>query len=42
MGNLRAKLPTTYWTFLIGAAALAGIPLFSGFFSKDEILITIV
>ncbi|MCU0503237.1 MAG: NADH-quinone oxidoreductase subunit L [Anaerolineae bacterium] len=38
MGNLRAKLPTTYWTYLIGAAALAGIPLFSGFFSKDEIL----
>ncbi len=38
MGNLRAKMPTTYWTYLIGAAALAGIPLFSGFFSKDEIL----
>jgi len=38
MGNLRAKLPITYWTFAIGAAALAGIPLFSGFFSKDEIL----
>ncbi len=38
MGNLRAKLPTTYWTYLIGAAALAGIPLLSGFFSKDEIL----
>jgi len=38
MGNLRAKLPKTYWTYLIGAAALAGIPLFSGFFSKDEIL----
>ena len=38
MGNLRAKMPVTYWTFLIGAAALAGIPLFSGFFSKDEIL----
>ena len=38
MGNLREKLPTTYWTFLIGAAALAGIPLLSGFFSKDEIL----
>jgi NADH-quinone oxidoreductase subunit L len=38
MGNLRAKMPTTYWTFLIGAAALAGIPLLSGFFSKDEIL----
>ena len=27
MGDLRAKMPTTYWTFLIGAAALAGIPL---------------
>ncbi len=38
MGNLRAKLPTTYWTFLVGAAALAGIPLLSGFFSKDHIL----
>jgi len=38
MGNLRARLPITYWTFAIGAAALAGIPLFSGFFSKDEIL----
>jgi NADH-quinone oxidoreductase subunit L len=38
MGNLRAKMPVTYWTFLIGAAALAGIPLFSGFFSKDEIV----
>jgi NADH-quinone oxidoreductase subunit L len=38
MGNLRTKMPTTYWTFLIGAAALAGIPLLSGFFSKDEIL----
>ena len=29
---------TDNWTFLIGAAALAGIPLLSGFFSKDEIL----
>ncbi len=38
MGNLRAKLPTTYWTFLVGSAALAGIPLLSGFFSKDAIL----
>ena len=38
MGNLRAKLPTTHWTFLVGAAALAGIPLLSGFFSKDAIL----
>ena len=38
MGNLRAKMPTTNWTFLVGTAALAGIPFFSGFFSKDEIL----
>jgi NADH-quinone oxidoreductase subunit L len=38
MGNLRAKMPITHWTFLIGAAALAGIPPLSGFFSKDEIL----
>jgi NADH-quinone oxidoreductase subunit L len=38
MGNLRAKMPTTHWTFLIGAAALAGIPFLSGFFSKDQIL----
>jgi NADH-quinone oxidoreductase subunit L len=38
MGNLRAKMPTTYWTFVVAAAALAGIPLLSGFFSKDEIL----
>jgi NADH-quinone oxidoreductase subunit L len=39
MGGLRDKLPTTYRTFVIGAAALAGFPLFSGFFSKDEILL---
>lgn len=38
MGGLRAKLPSTYWTYLIGAAALAGVPLMSGFFSKDAIL----
>jgi NADH-quinone oxidoreductase subunit L len=38
MGNLRAKMPTTYWTFAVAAAALAGIPLLSGFFSKDEVL----
>ncbi len=38
MGNLRTRLPITHWTFLAGAAALAGIPLLSGFFSKDAIL----
>ncbi|MFN0206028.1 MAG: NADH-quinone oxidoreductase subunit L [Planctomycetota bacterium] len=38
MGGLRRALPTTYKTMLVGAAALAGLPLLSGFFSKDEIL----
>jgi NADH-quinone oxidoreductase subunit L len=38
MGGLRRKMPVTFWTFLIGALALAGFPLTSGFFSKDEIL----
>jgi len=38
MGRLKERMPTTYWTFLVGAAALAGFPLLSGFFSKDEIL----
>jgi len=38
MGGLRRHLPTTHWTFLVGCIAIAGIPPFSGFFSKDEIL----
>ncbi len=38
MGGLRKQLPVTYWTFLIGTLAIAGVPLLSGFFSKDEIL----
>jgi NADH-quinone oxidoreductase subunit L len=38
MGGLKDKMRTTYITFLVGAAALAGFPLLSGFFSKDEIL----
>jgi NADH-quinone oxidoreductase subunit L len=38
MGGLRKKLPITHITFLIGCFAIAGIPPFSGFFSKDEIL----
>ena len=38
MGGLRQKMPRTYWTFVVGALALAGFPLTSGFFSKDEIL----
>jgi len=38
MGGLRKKLPWTRLTMLVGCIAIAGIPLFSGFFSKDEIL----
>ncbi|MGV3656575.1 MAG: NADH-quinone oxidoreductase subunit L [Chitinophagaceae bacterium] len=39
MGGLKKKLPVTYWTFLIGCLAIAGIPPLSGFFSKDAILL---
>jgi NADH-quinone oxidoreductase subunit L len=39
MGGLRKKLPITHLTFLIGCLAIAGIPPFAGFFSKDEILV---
>ncbi|MFQ5738539.1 MAG: NADH-quinone oxidoreductase subunit L [Acidobacteriota bacterium] len=38
MGGLRRHLPVTYWTMMAAAAAITGIPGFSGFFSKDEIL----
>ncbi|MBU6391950.1 MAG: NADH-quinone oxidoreductase subunit L, partial [Planctomycetes bacterium] len=39
MGGLRHRIPTTYKTFLVGTVAIAGIPPFAGFFSKDEILL---
>lgn len=39
MGGLRHHIPVTYKTFLIGTVAIAGIPPFAGFFSKDEILL---
>ncbi len=38
MGGLKERMPVTYWTFVAGALALAGIIPFSGFWSKDEIL----
>ncbi|MDH3629400.1 MAG: NADH-quinone oxidoreductase subunit L, partial [Acidobacteriota bacterium] len=38
MGGLRAKMPTTFWTFGVATLAIAGIFPLAGFFSKDEIL----
>lgn len=38
MGGLRKKMPITYLTFLIATLAISGVPLFSGFLSKDGIL----
>src|SRR5512133_3025079 len=39
MGGLKEKIPVTFWLFLIGTLAIAGIPPLSGFFSKDMILL---
>jgi NADH-quinone oxidoreductase subunit L len=38
MGGLRKKMPVTFWVYLFGALALAGVAPLAGFFSKDEIL----
>jgi NADH-quinone oxidoreductase subunit L len=38
MGGLKKKMPITYWTYLVGCIAIAGIPPLAGFWSKDEIL----
>jgi NADH-quinone oxidoreductase subunit L len=40
MGGLRKYMPITFWTFIVGSLALAGIFPFAGFWSKDEILVT--
>jgi NADH-quinone oxidoreductase subunit L len=41
-GGLRRKMPTTHWTFLIGAASMAGIIPLAGFWAKDEILASLL
>jgi len=38
MGGLRNRMPTTFWVYMVGTLALAGIPPLAGFWSKDEIL----
>jgi NADH-quinone oxidoreductase subunit L len=38
MGGLRKAMPITFWTAAVGTAAIAGVPPFAGFFSKDQIL----
>ncbi|MAE76854.1 MAG: NADH-quinone oxidoreductase subunit L [Planctomycetes bacterium] len=38
MGGLRHKMPVTYWCMLLSTCAIAGVPLFSGFYSKDAII----
>jgi len=38
MGGLKRHMPVTYWTFVAATLAIAGIPVFAGFVSKDEIL----
>ena len=39
MGGMRKKIPITFWTMMCAAVAIAGVPPFSGFFSKDAILL---
>jgi len=40
MGGLKKKMPVTYWTFLVATLALAGVPMFAGYYSKDQIVAT--
>jgi NADH-quinone oxidoreductase subunit L len=41
LGGLRRKMPVTTATFIVGGLALAGVPIFAGFWSKDEILVAV-
>jgi NADH-quinone oxidoreductase subunit L len=41
MGGLRKYMPWTHWTMLIGSLALIGTPFFSGFYSKDSIILAV-
>src|SRR5918996_1133794 len=41
MGGFRRPMPFTFGCFIVGGLALAGVPPFSGFFSKDEILLLV-
>ena len=38
MGGFKSKMPITYWTMLVATLAISGVPLFSGFLSKDAVL----
>jgi NADH-quinone oxidoreductase subunit L len=42
LGGLKKYMPRTHLTFLLSCLAIAGVPLFSGFFSKDEILVGVL
>jgi NADH-quinone oxidoreductase subunit L len=42
MGGLRKAMPVTFWTMVIGALALAGVPPFAGWWSKDAILLSVL
>ncbi len=42
MGGLRKKMPVTFYTFLAGTLAISGVPFFSGYYSKDAIIASVI
>ncbi len=42
MGGLRKKMPVTFYTFLAGTMAISGVPFFSGYYSKDAIIASVI